>query len=79
MYAYDNPNTGEVILLEMNNSTYMGDKKIDSIACPNQMRVNGDYINDLPKVLFLEIETAHKIIADEVRMSLHFNGGGFQL
>ena len=57
----------------------MGDKKIDSIACPNQMRVNGDYINDLPKVLFLEIETAHKIIADEVRMSLHFNGGGFQL
>ena len=74
IYAYDDPHTGEVILLEMNISIYMGDKKIDSIACPNQIRVNMVYINDLPKVLFPEIETAQIIIADEMQMSLHFNG-----
>ena len=52
----------------------MGDKKIDSIVCPNQMRVNGVYINDLPKVLFPEIETTQTIIADEMQMPLYFNG-----
>lgn len=35
IYAYDNPQTSEIILLEINLSIYMGDKKIDSIACPN--------------------------------------------
>ena len=54
IYAYDNPHTSQIILLEINFSIYMGDNKTDSIACPNQMRFNGVYINDLPKVLFPE-------------------------
>ena len=57
----------------MNFSIYMGDKKTDSIACPNQMRFNRVYINDLPKVLFPEQETAQTIIADDMHMLLHFN------
>ena len=48
IYTYDNPHTGEVSLLEMIFSIYMGDKKIDSIACPSQMRLNGVYINKFP-------------------------------
>jgi len=74
IYAYDNPLTGEVILLEMNYSIYLGDNKTDSIACPNQMRLNGIYLNDLPRALYPEVETAQTIIADELSMPLHFNG-----
>ena len=74
IYAYDKPHIGEVIRLKKNFPIYMGDKKIDSIVCPNQMKVNEVYINDLPKVLFPEIETSQTIIADEIQMPLHFNG-----
>ena len=37
LYTYDHPGTGEVIILCINHCIYLGDKKIDSIACPNQM------------------------------------------
>ena len=37
IHAYDNPKTGEVVLLEMNYCIYMGNTKTDSITCPNQM------------------------------------------
>ena len=74
IYAYDNPQTGEVVLLELNYCIYMGAKKVDSIACPNQMRMNGIYVNDLPRSLFPDIDKAQTIIADEMRMPLSFNG-----
>ena len=40
IYIYNNPHIGGIILLEMNYYIYMRDKKIDSIACPNHMRIN---------------------------------------
>jgi len=52
----------------------MGDKKVDSIACPNQMRLNGIYVNDLPRQIFPDIDKAQTIIADELRIPLHFHG-----
>ena len=35
LYAYDHPDSGEIILLELNYTIYMGTSKIDAIACPN--------------------------------------------
>ena len=31
-YAYDRPDTGEVVILEINHCIYMGNKKVDAIA-----------------------------------------------
>ena len=74
IYAYDSTYTGEVILLEINHYIYMGDKKVDSIACQNQIRLNGIYVNNLPCQIFPDIDKAQTIIADELRIPLHFHG-----
>ena len=74
VYAYDSPSTGEVVLLEMNHCIYMGKMKVDSIACPNQMRLNGFYVNDLPRQILPNMDKAQTIIADELRMPLHLHG-----
>ena len=73
IYAYNKLRTGEVILLELNYCIYMGAKKVDSIACPNQMRMNGIYVNDLPRSLFPDIDKAQTIIADDMQMPLSFS------
>ena len=52
----------------------MGAKKVNSIACPNRMRMNGIYDNNLPRSLFPDIGKAQTIIADEIQMPLSFNG-----
>ena len=73
VYAYDSPSTGEVILLETKHCIYMGEKKVDSIACPNQMRLNGVYVNDLLRQIFPNMDKVQTINADELRMPLHLH------
>ena len=46
LYAYNDPASGEVVLLEVNHCIYLGSKKNDTIACPNQMRINGVHVDD---------------------------------
>ena len=52
----------------------MGNKKVDSIACPNQMRLNGIYVNDLSRQIFPDIDKAQNITADKLRIPLYFYG-----
>ena len=66
IYAYDNPNTGLVILLHVNHCIFMGNNKIDAIACPNQMRSHGVHIDERPSTLFTDEPDTQCIIADGV-------------
>ena len=52
----------------------MGKKKVDSITCPNQMRLNSFYVNDLLRQILPNMDKAQTIIADELRMPLHLHG-----
>ena len=45
IYAYNHPETGEVILPVINHCIYLGNNKVNLIACPNQMQLHGVYIN----------------------------------
>ena len=49
LYAFDSSH-GEVFILQVNNSIYLGDKMEDSLLCPNQCRDRGKEINTRPKV-----------------------------
>ena len=53
IYAYDCKKRGEVILPQLNHCIYLGDKKNDAIACPNQLRLFGIHVDERPAVLFL--------------------------
>ena len=70
LYAYNHPDTGKVIILCMNHCIYLGDKKIDSIVCPNQMQLHGIYVDERPRTLFPGIDSAQTIVADEITMPL---------
>ena len=48
IYAYDYKERGEVILLRINHCIYLGNKKCDAIACPNQLRLNGISVDERP-------------------------------
>ena len=48
-YAF-NLSHGEVYILQVNNSIYLGDMMEDSLLCPNQCRDKGIKINTRPKV-----------------------------
>ena len=54
IYAYDCPIRGDVILLHLNYCIYMGNKKDDALACPNQMRSYGVFVDERPSSLFSE-------------------------
>jgi len=56
LYAYDDRDSGEVILLELNHSIYLGSQKRDAIACPNQLRIHGVHVDDRPTSLFPNIK-----------------------
>jgi hypothetical protein len=59
-YAYDAP-TGEIFILVVNNSIYMGEKMEDSLLCPNQSEENGVRIDLRPKMYYPEEATAQTI------------------
>ena len=53
LFAYDSPD-GEIFILRVNNSIYLGEAMEDSLLCPNQCRENGIQIDTRPKGLLPE-------------------------
>ena len=47
--AYDDPSTGETIILIINQGLYFGDSLPNSLINPNQMRAKGLEVDDVPK------------------------------
>jgi hypothetical protein len=47
--AYDNPNTGETVILIINQGLYFGDSLPITLLNPNQIRSNGIKVDDVPK------------------------------
>ena len=74
VYAYDRRDTGETVLLEFNHCLYLGNRKNDAIACPNQLRLNGVSIDDRPQSLFPNSSDAQRIMADGLTIPLHMHG-----
>ena len=74
IYAYDCKDRGEVILLRINYCIYLGNKKCDAIACPNQLRLNGISVNERPSYLFPNESSTQQIIADGVVFPLLLRG-----
>ena len=73
-YALDLDKTGQTIISEVNHCIYLGARKTDGILCPNQLRMNGVYIDDIPSTLFPAIENIQYIIADVITTPLQFYG-----
>ena len=46
--AYDNEDTGETIIIDVNQGLYFGDRMEESLVNPNQIRNYGLYLNDNP-------------------------------
>ena len=46
--AYDCPTTGRVYILLFGQALYFGDKMSASLLCPNQIRANGNKVQDVP-------------------------------
>ena len=74
VYAYDDENSGEVILLEVNHCIYLGSQKNDAIACPNQMRVHGVHVDDRPRSLFPNEKNAQSILVNDITLPLKMRG-----
>jgi hypothetical protein len=47
--AYDHPETGEVIVLILNQALYFGNQLNKILLNPNQLRAYGNIVNDVPK------------------------------
>ena len=46
--AYNNEETGETIIIDVNQGLYFGDRMEESLVNPNQVRSYGLYLNDNP-------------------------------
>jgi hypothetical protein len=60
--AYDDPNTGETIVLIINQALYFGKHMDDILLNPNQIRHYGHVVNDVPRHLG---GSTHSIISDD--------------
>jgi hypothetical protein len=72
--AWDDPATGEVIVLYINEALYFGDKMSHTLLCPNQLRAHGWTVQDVPKQF--DAESARAIIdpTGTFRMPLEMSG-----
>jgi hypothetical protein len=72
--ARDNPATGDVTVLYINEALYFEDKMSHTLLCPNQLRANGWKAQDVPKQF--DAESAHAIIdpTGTSRMPLETSG-----
>jgi hypothetical protein len=72
--AFDDPETGEVIVLYIHNALYFGDRMSHTLLCPNQLRANGWTVQDVPKQS--DAGSAHAIIdpTGHLRMPLEMSG-----
>jgi hypothetical protein len=75
--AYDNPNTGETVILIINQGLYFGDSLPVTLLNPNQMQFNGIEVDDVPKHLAKDPSKAtHSIYIPEhvIRIPLSMRG-----
>jgi hypothetical protein len=72
--AWDDPGTGEVIILYIHEALYFGDRMSHTLLCPNQLRANGWTVQDVPKQF--DAEAAHAITdpSGRLTMPLEMNG-----
>jgi hypothetical protein len=66
--AYDIPDTGEVIILIINQALYFGDSLSHVLLNPNQMRSYNIKVDDIPR--HLSKDSAHSIIIEEENLSI---------
>jgi len=72
--AYDVPETGEVVILVINQALYFGNSLSHILLNPNQMRINNLTIDDVPRHLS-KISTHSIIVHDEkLTIPLQLNG-----
>jgi hypothetical protein len=74
--AYDDPNTGETMILIINQGLYFGDSLPVTLLNPNEMRMNGLEVDDVPKHLAKDPTIAtHSIYIPEqdicIPLSMH--------
>jgi len=69
--AYDNPNTGESIVLIINQALYFGKDLSHILLNPNQMRANGLIVEDIPT--HLSATSSHSIIIREEDTTIPLN------
>jgi hypothetical protein len=48
--AYDHPDSGEVIVIIINQALYFGDELDEILLNPNQIRAQGNTVDDIPKI-----------------------------
>jgi hypothetical protein len=72
--AWDDPETGKVIVLYIHEALYFGDRMSHTILCPNQLRANRWTVQDVPKQF--DAGSAHAIIdpTGHLRMPLERSG-----
>jgi hypothetical protein len=73
--AYDHPDTGEVIILVINQALYFGDKFTHILLNPNQMRSHNIHVDDVPK--HLSSTSTHSIWVEEESLDIHPNGSAW--
>jgi hypothetical protein len=74
VYAYDDPG-GYVLLLECNNSIYLGDKMDDSLLNPIQNEENGVRIDTRPRLYYPESSTAQTMtFPDGTHLQILYDG-----
>ena len=76
-FAYDDPNTGETLILIFGQALYFGSKIKNALLSPNQMRSNGLEVDDIPRHLSPKHkESTHSIFFPEekVRIPLLLDG-----
>jgi hypothetical protein len=74
--AYDDPLTGETLILIIGQALYFGDKVQDILLNPNQLRANGAIVDDIPRHLSLNLCSSHSIYfpKGKIRIPLSLNG-----
>jgi hypothetical protein len=66
--AYDMPETGEVIVLIINQALYFGDALSNVLLNPNQLWLNNITVDDVPK--HLSTKSTHSIIINEENLTI---------
>jgi len=63
--AYDDPSTGETLILIFDQALYLGDVLDHKLICPNQARANGVIVDDVPRHLSHDGKSTHSLFFPE--------------
>jgi hypothetical protein len=66
--------TGEVIVLVMNEALYFGDRLDHTLICPNQLRSFGIVVDDTPKQFSPKSTHSIEVPGDNLTIPLEMNG-----